>query len=205
MKSLFNNDFQYAMTRLQGSWLLFDKGNGEKELLRVNDGQPDPSDPTGNSFALANFGVQNVEGVKGKRKGSQMLYIVNPLGYVGDEFFARLPVRRSWKQGLRHDQVFGSKSPGSPLGSNRFEGLVKGFEKAMLANYVKYGKAVEEVEETGMPVPFDRKLCILPDFSVGYKGYKVGHLTGKAAVKLLPAFTFLQQEVALSAGEEHVV
>lgn len=205
---MFNDDLEYASSRLSNSLVRakqYDIG-----LVKVskflNGGD--------NKFSAAK--------IQGLDKNLNTVFVASkdiefcpgPLGYVntlgdGAMYVTRMPIRRDYKQGLRSNQLMvvnGGSANRSPLRESALDthAFLLGLCDCMFNVYPKFEKVLDLVEDTGAAVAISKHFAVSDNFSLLYRGQKVGGVTGNGELKLSTKFNFLEDELTIEAGDDHL-
>lgn len=202
---MFNNDVEYASSRLVNSYLKV-KQTGKLafivDILR--------SKANRDSLAEANVICHFGKAERKSLKIDEFEYSVGQLGYVnsfasGAGYLVRLPLRRSYKQGLQHTQLAIQKNTSMSGVDNHWmtNNLTK-VEECLAAKYPSVDSCVEVVEESDFDIAFSKNFAISYQYNLLYKGYKVGKLTKDDKFKLDTTFNFLEQQLAKEAGNDKI-
>lgn len=209
---MFNNDFEYASTRLVGSVVKL-KNFDEGGVLLVN-----KLIPVDKAKKLS-FKDSALVGTTIKQSICQvptdkMEFSFGPLGYMttvdkGCAYVVRMPIRRDYKQGIRPNQliaIFPDRKGGTVSSSVRDTNISDAsFLKALALcahnQYPDLDTCLELVEETGLGYGLSKHFAIGDKYDINYRGRRVGKLKN-GLLKLDDKFNFIEQELVAELGHD---
>lgn len=187
---MFDNDLNYAKTRIVDTWLL--DSAGKEGLFYI-------SEITSSGTNSLEDGVIHVKDTKGKsltKNIKDLRFNIGSLGWVNDRYLSRVPLRNDWRQGLRHSQVMEFTKDGSGfISSSYFYRNIEGVSKAALGVYPSFHSALDQVEEEGLTNGFSKHFAVTSNYKLAYKGIVVGKITSKDSPELDSNYEFLEQEL----------
>lgn len=200
MKIPFNDDANWAASRLSYSWLTAPSIG----LVQVLDIQSNRT----NKLSLSKVIVASRCLFIGNKElnWGELLYDVGSLGYVGDRYITRAPLRKSYKQGLTANTLIEVLPSGAFSGvAERFisENVIK-IQCCIDKKFKKVSSIIDDVEERGISQPLSQSFCLDKQYNLLYKTRKVGKLTKEDRLKLENKFSFLAEELARDIGNEHI-
>lgn len=122
---------------------------------------------------------------------------------------ARTGVRRDWKQGLRQTQ-FVCYSSGSPspqrIGDFLDQSIESVTESILGVRKRSFTSVLQDLEEYCLSLPVGKRLIVTNSFQVFYRGFlAVGRVTADDRVSLLPKYSYLAEEIQEELGEDALV
>jgi hypothetical protein len=205
---MFNNDTEYAVSRLTNSYIRAkDYAQGLVRVTKIfNNGST--------KFNEATIQGENKQLQPIALKEDEFEFAVGKLGYVNylgraAWYLTRVPIRRDYKQGLRHNQLAiigagGKDGSSSPVREGELESVDfrKGITDCLFNKYPTLDATLDLIEETGIPVAFSKHFAINQHFKLLYRGSTVGAVNKNGLLGLAPKFNFLTEELALEAGDD---
>ena len=206
---MFNNDLHYADSRIRNSIVKTKSGLLYVDRFKAKDTKVAIS----SSNDLDNYFVEgwNQTGEFVTEDLSNIFFSVGRLGYAyfngAAQYLLRLPLKRSFKQGLRVETVAVLKSNKAfaSVGEVLFNSteFKSGLSCCLHDSYPSLDCALEILEESGGSVPLSRSFAIDDFGSLFYKGEVVGKEIGKDKVfKLKNYYNFLSNEFITEVGDE---
>ena len=197
---MFNNEAQYAGTRINNTFMMLKKEGILSYVLEVR-GKTDGK-------IMVRHLPDNNRSLETESPLSDFEFAPGCPGYVNSlrgetTYLVRKPVRRDWRQGLRSSQ-FSQISPSGMKGvSNEwFNSNVRKISDSIKETYVDFMKAIEIVEESGEPLAFSRNFAIDKNFGLRCREQKVGRVDGNGLIRLDNKFNFLREELTARVGNE---
>lgn len=187
---MFDNDANYASTRIAGTYMMPRKTELGLHFVVDIAGGPD----------LSKAKIVAVD-LKGERKNVDcdfFRFTLGSFGWLSSGVFAtRMPIRRDWKQGLRYSQIILHKDENriEGIGEGTFKNLLPQISDSLQGKYSTYEDVLDKVEEENRTVPFSRTFAFDNAYRLVYKGYKVGRLGVNDKPVLETNFSFLEQEL----------
>jgi len=205
---MFNNDFSYATTRIQGTYM-YNTVLGH--LVYINDMSPDGGSNKLDR-ALISFQWNDLQGFHTGRGAIQdFRFQLGRFGYVNPvqgptKFLSRVPLRREYRQGLRSSQLVFSRA--NSTASITSEWLSDNIINVSNTLNRVFPNNIEElfndVEEKGVAKAFSRTFALTTTFKIAYRGVIVGKVDKSDKFQLTPRFGFLAEELEKEVGVEKI-
>jgi hypothetical protein len=204
---VFNNDANYAASRIVGTYLPLTNKRGLAYIIDLK--KSNGSNSLKEASILASS-KKSIGGDYESFKITDFLFSVGSLGYVNSRFqgaayLVRLPIRRDYKQGLRTNQCAIQRNTsllnlqGEWLSQN-----ISTVSDCINGVFPSVEEAIERVEEQTEDVAFSRSFAVSANYKLLYKGFNAGKLTKDDKLLLDAKFSFLEQELSKVVGNEKI-
>jgi hypothetical protein len=198
---MFNNEVEYASSRMTDSWFMTKKN----EFCKVRIFLPSVGGALHTTRIRCIFPSAPIE------KREQELYIKDfsffpgRLGYINPQtgedalFLVRMPLRKLWKQGLHPSQfLIINNFTERRVGDQTFFTHSKSIQNSLTDIYPSFEETLDLVEENGVGVAFSKQFSISDSFHLNYRGTRIGRLIFKnngIIVEIQKEFTFVREEL----------
>lgn len=212
---MFNDDWNYAASRLNGSLVRHtDQSIG---VILVDDILRDKSDiglaPQGYSFSKSTILGRDKNFKSIKVPPASICYEFGRLGYVctsaDSVFVVRTPQKRNFKQGIRYDSLGSLDSKGviHNISEHFFftTDFLAGISDCLNGKYPSLAKAENLLEERGGKVALSKSFAVNDAGDLFHREIRVGKdKTGNFKFSLAPAFNFLEEQLIEDLGNEQL-
>jgi hypothetical protein len=201
---MFNDDAEYAASRIVGTYLPLTEKRGLAYILDVKKKQGSNSLEQASVVAAVKKDPPEVMKIK------DFLFAVGTLGYVnsgylGATYLIRLPLRRDFKQGLRANQLAIQRNTSlNNISSEWLSSHVVPVSNCLNGVYPSLEESIESIDEINEDTAFSKMFALSSKYKLLYKGFNVGELTKEDKLKLEPKFSFLEQELSKVVGNEKI-
>jgi len=167
---MFNNDLQYAKSRMVGSFML--SKDRQLGLVSIAEVRGDNND-----FSKSTIWAVTKNRDEIKIKPESLEFSIGKLGYVNQTlsgealFISRIPIRRDFKQGLRSCQLCSVRANSlSNVNDQWLPTNVKAVSDCIQSVYPDLDQTLENVEEFNTDVAFSKNSTLSSE-AVGYSGW----------------------------------